>query len=130
MLRVTHGIFRIALPFPPLPEQERIAAYLDASCAAIDAAVAAKRRQLETLDATSQSTLARRHGIDSVDQGRHRVGSGIRSIGVAEALNPLVGTSWRSNGLRLDQDSPTAPTETELDDDDVRTALSNGHRST
>lgn len=29
---------------PPLPEQERIAMYLDASCAAIDAAVAAKRR--------------------------------------------------------------------------------------
>ena len=39
------------LPLPPLPEQQRIAAYLDASCAAIDAAVAAKRRQLETLDA-------------------------------------------------------------------------------
>ena len=35
---------------PPLPEQQRIAAYLDASCAAIDAAVAAKHRQLETLD--------------------------------------------------------------------------------
>jgi type I restriction enzyme S subunit len=34
----------------PLREQERIAAYLNASCAAIDAAVAAKRRQLETLD--------------------------------------------------------------------------------
>ena len=41
----------IAVPLPPLPEQHRIAAYLDASCAAIDAAVAAKRRQLETLDA-------------------------------------------------------------------------------
>ena len=42
--------FRAArVPLPPLPEQQRIAAYLDASCAAIDAAVAAKRRQLETL---------------------------------------------------------------------------------
>ena len=41
----------IQVPLPPLPEQQRIAAYLDASCAAIDAAVAAKRRQLETLDA-------------------------------------------------------------------------------
>ena len=39
----------IQVPLPPLPEQQRIAAYLDASCAAIDAAVAAKRRQLETL---------------------------------------------------------------------------------
>jgi len=40
----------ITVPLPPLPEQQRIAAYLEASCAAIDAAVAAKRRQLETLD--------------------------------------------------------------------------------
>ena len=45
------------LPLPSLPEQQRIAAYLDASCAAIDAAVAAKRRQLETLDALSLSLI-------------------------------------------------------------------------
>lgn len=38
------------IPLPPVPEQQRIAAYLDASCAAIDTAVAAKRHQLETLD--------------------------------------------------------------------------------
>lgn len=44
---------------PPLPEQQRIAAYLDASCAAIDAAVAAKRRQLETLDALRSSIISR-----------------------------------------------------------------------
>ncbi len=44
---------------PPLPEQQRIAAYLDASCAAIDAAVSAKRRQLETLDALRKSTIKR-----------------------------------------------------------------------
>ncbi|MDO8354862.1 MAG: restriction endonuclease subunit S [Nitrospirota bacterium] len=42
---------------PPLPEQLRIAAYLDASCTAIDAAVAAKRRQLETLDAVRESII-------------------------------------------------------------------------
>ncbi len=42
---------------PPLPEQQRIAAYLDASCAAIDAAVAAKRRQLETLDALRRTVI-------------------------------------------------------------------------
>lgn len=47
------------LPLPPLPEQQRIAAYLDASCAAIDAAVAAKRRQLETLDALRKSIIQR-----------------------------------------------------------------------
>jgi len=44
---------------PPLPEQQRIAAYLDASCAAIDTAVAAKRRQLETLDALRMSIIQR-----------------------------------------------------------------------
>ena len=43
--------------YPPLTEQQRIAAYLDASCATIDAAVAAKRRQLETLDALRKSII-------------------------------------------------------------------------
>src|SRR5262245_40969812 len=47
----------IQVPLPPLPEQQRIAAYLDASCAAIDAAVAAKRRQLETLDGLAESII-------------------------------------------------------------------------
>lgn len=40
-----HAFRELMIPLPPLREQERIAAYLDASCAAIDAAVAAKRRQ-------------------------------------------------------------------------------------
>ena len=54
------------IPLPPLPEQQRIAAYLDASCAAIDAAVAAKRRQLETLDALRKSVVhdAVTNGLD------------------------------------------------------------------
>jgi type I restriction enzyme S subunit len=39
-----------SMALPPLPEQERIVAYLDASCAEIDAAVAAKCRQIEVLD--------------------------------------------------------------------------------
>lgn len=45
--------------FPMLPEQRRIAEYLDASCAAIDAAVAAKRRQLETLDDLRKAIVQR-----------------------------------------------------------------------
>ena len=44
------GSVILAMP-PTRHEQEHIVAYLDASCAAIDAAVAAKRRQIETLDA-------------------------------------------------------------------------------
>ena len=45
------------VPLPPLPEQQRIATYLDASCAAIDAAVSAKRSQLETLDSLRKSII-------------------------------------------------------------------------
>jgi len=44
---------------PLLPEQQLIAAYLDASCAAIDAAVAAKRGQLEILDELRHSIIIR-----------------------------------------------------------------------
>jgi type I restriction enzyme, S subunit len=52
--------FRSAIiPLPPLTEQERIAAYLDVSCAAIDAAVATKRRQIEILDAVKKAIILR-----------------------------------------------------------------------
>lgn len=44
-------------PLPPPDEQKRIAAYLDASCAAIDRAVATKQQQLETLDALRKSII-------------------------------------------------------------------------
>lgn len=47
------------VPLPSLPEQQRIAAYLDATCAAIDGAVAAKRQQLETLDELRKTTIKR-----------------------------------------------------------------------
>ena len=52
---------------PSFLEQQRIAAYLDASCAAIDAAVTAKRRQLETLDALALAVIhqAVTRGINS-----------------------------------------------------------------
>lgn len=42
---------------PPLPEQHRIATYLDASCAAIDGAIEAKQRQLETLESLRKSII-------------------------------------------------------------------------
>ncbi len=50
-------IERLKVPIPPIDEQRQIAAFLDASCAAIDAAVAAKRRQLEILDAIRKSII-------------------------------------------------------------------------
>jgi type I restriction enzyme S subunit len=68
------------LPLPPPPEQERIAAYLDASCASIDTAVAAKRRQLETLDALRGSTIA--HVVTKgLDDKAPRRDSGIELFG-------------------------------------------------
>jgi type I restriction enzyme S subunit len=45
------------MPVPSLPEQQRIAAYLDASCTAIDAAVSAKRRQIEALDGVRKDII-------------------------------------------------------------------------
>jgi len=53
----TRQVGALVVTVPPPPDQERITAYLDASCAAIDAAVFAKRRQLETLDALRKTTI-------------------------------------------------------------------------
>jgi type I restriction enzyme S subunit len=63
-------LLRTHIPLPPLSEQERITAYLDASCAAIDAAVAAKRRQIETLDLRLRSIYftAVTRGLDDRDE--------------------------------------------------------------
>lgn len=49
----------IQIPLPDRTTQEKVIAYLDASCAAIDAAVAAKRRQIEALERTRKSTITR-----------------------------------------------------------------------
>jgi type I restriction enzyme, S subunit len=52
--------FRVArIPVPPLPEQERIAAYLVASCAMVDAVVTAKRRQIYVLDQVRKNIVQR-----------------------------------------------------------------------
>ncbi len=63
-LRVTDYL-NLKVGIPTVLEQRRIAAYLDASCAAIDAAVAAKRRQIGTLDALRESRIERAitHGL-------------------------------------------------------------------
>ena len=44
---------------PSVPEQERIAEYLDSRCADLDAAVASKHRQVETLDNLRTSIIQR-----------------------------------------------------------------------
>jgi type I restriction enzyme S subunit len=97
---------------PPLPEQERIAAYLDASCAAIDTAVAAKRRQLETLDAIHQASLHRAFANEDWPRERvkdvaTKIGSGVTPKGgatgyLSEGIPLLRSQNIHFDGLRLD----------------------------
>jgi type I restriction enzyme S subunit len=63
----------LAVPLPPLPEQQRIATYLDVSCAAIDGAIAAKQSQRATLDALRKSIIkhAVTMGLNSLVKTQH-----------------------------------------------------------
>jgi len=100
------------VPLPPLPEQERIAAYLDASCAAIDAAVAAKRRQLEMLDGLKSTALHAAFSHDEWPTERikdvaKKIGSGVTPTGGAsgyldEGIPLLRSQNVHFDGLRLD----------------------------
>ena len=85
-----------SVPLPPLPEQQRIASYLDASCAAIDAAVAAKRRQLETLIALS-SAIIREAVMGGVDPKAQR-----RDPAILGYANTPV--HWRRGQLRYEME--------------------------
>lgn len=72
------------LLLPPLAEQGRIAAYLDQTCAVIDGAVDAKRRQLETLDALRKSVSSQLLS-QGLRLGTPQRESGIESIGLIPA---------------------------------------------
>ncbi len=80
------------LPLPPPAEQKRIAAYLDASCAAIDRAVATKQQQLETLDALRKSIIQK-----AVTQGLNQKVK-MKESGV-EWLGPIP-THWKIEKLK------------------------------
>jgi len=51
------GFYNFAFAYPPLPEQKAIADYLDEKCSEIDATIADKQRQLETLDEYKKSLI-------------------------------------------------------------------------
>ena len=82
----------ITIPLPPPAEQKRIAAYLDASCAAIDRAVATKQQQLETLDALRKSIIQK-----AVTQGLNPKVK-MKESGV-EWLGPIP-MHWRAQKLK------------------------------
>ena len=88
---------------PPLPEQIRIAAYLDASCTAIDAAVNAKKKQLEALTALRKETIHRvvTRGLDKSPALRDTHNSWIEKIPVGWDLVCLKRISDIQTGLTL-----------------------------
>jgi len=97
---------------PPRPEQERIAAYLDATCAAIDAAVAVKMKQISKLDELTKETLHRAFSNEDWPKERIKditikIGSGVTPEGgAANYLNdgvPLLRSqNIHFDGLQLD----------------------------
>lgn len=93
----------LPFPLPPLPEQIRIATYLDASCAAIDAAVNAKKKQLEALTALRKETIHRvvTRGLDKSTALRDTHNSWIEKIPVGWDLVCLKRISDIQTGLTL-----------------------------
>jgi len=82
----------IQVPLPLLSDQQRIAAYLDASCAAIDAAVAAKRRQIETLDVLCASIV-----LHALTRG---VSERVKMQDTGSVIMPQIPIGWRLSRLK------------------------------
>ena len=112
-------LLRTVIPLPPLPEQIRIAAYLDASCAAIDAAVNAKKKQLEALIEMKNETLHRAFNhaewpVERVKDLAIKIGSGVTPDGgsagsLDEGIPLLRSQNVHFDGLRLDDVAFIAP---------------------
>jgi type I restriction enzyme S subunit len=108
----TRQVGALTVTVPPPQVQQRIATYLDASCAAIDAAVIAKRRQLETLDELRKATLHavfanEKWPVERVKDVATKIGSGITPEGGAAGYLdkgiPLIRSqNVHFEGLRLD----------------------------
>ena len=98
--------------YPDRKQQARICEYLDSSCAAIDVAVAAKRRQIETLDALRKATLHAAFAneswpVERIKDVARKIGSGITpeggAAGYLEKGIPLLRSqNVHFDGLRLD----------------------------
>ena len=71
---------KIMIPFPPLPEQKRIADFLDAKCAEIDALTADIEKQIEVLEQYKRSIIAETV-VKGIDSGTEKKDSGVEWIG-------------------------------------------------
>ncbi len=97
---------------PPLPEQRRIAAYLDKTCAAIDAAIEKKQKQLEMLDELRRTKLHEtfthnKWPVERIKDAAMKIGSGVTPEGGAssyldDGIPLLRSQNVHFDGLRLD----------------------------
>ncbi|HXD30961.1 MAG TPA: restriction endonuclease subunit S [Pyrinomonadaceae bacterium] len=120
----------VTVPRPK--DQRRIAAYLDASCTAIDAAVVAKSRQLETLNeihkSALHSTFARfaEEPIERIKDVAIKIGSGVTpeggAAGYLDSGIPLLRSqNVHFDGLRLDDVACISlETHTEMSNSQIR----------
>lgn len=77
---------------PSLPEQKQIAAFLDANCQALDAAVAAKRQQASVLDDLCDSIL-----LHAVTCGLHEE---VETQETGSVILPRIPIGWRLSRLK------------------------------
>lgn len=104
--------YALPMVYPPLPEQIRIASYLDKTCAAIDAAIDVKKKQLESLNALRKSILHRAFADNEWPFARIKdiavkIGSGVTPEGGAssyldDGIPLLRSQNVHFDGLRLD----------------------------
>lgn len=80
--------FEISLP--PLPEQKRIAAFLDAKCVDIDKAIETKRKQLEGVAVIWQNVLS--NIVLGIDRGR--------KVYTGNYYFPRIPTGWKLERLK------------------------------
>ena len=96
-------LWQAHVPLPPLPEQQRIVEYLDVSCAAIDAAVFAKRRQIETLDGVRKDIIQKAviRGLEEHPALKKTDNVWMNEVPVAWELVSLKRVSEMQGGLTL-----------------------------
>jgi len=131
--RVSSRFFKDTRLFlPSLPEQDRIAAFLDTSCAAIDAAIQAKQSQLETLAQIRKATLHSAFARLALEPNERikdvaiKIGSGVTPEGGAagyldRGIPLLRSQNVHFDGLRLEDVAYISPeTHAEMSNSQIR----------
>jgi type I restriction enzyme S subunit len=96
-------IERLKIPIPPISEQQRIAEFLESSCAAIEAVIVAKQQQLKILDGIRRDVVQRAvtRGIETEASLRFTDNAWLAEIPVGWELVSLKRISEIRGGLTL-----------------------------